>query len=221
MTSENNALVLTGVVLLAQPIGEFDKRLVILTRERGKITVFAHGARRQTSPFLAVSNPFVFGSFTVFEGRNAYTLASASAAAYFTELAGSQPGVYYGFYFLELAGYYGQEGIESEGMVNLIYVALRAILRKEIPLPLTRRIYECRMMAENGDFALPEEEESIDGSALYALKFTVSCRIPETFSFSLSEKAERDFAGVVEKNFKRCIDRKFKSLDVLEKISGM
>ena len=41
---------------------------------------------------MAVTRPFVFGTFNVFEGRSAYTLQSAQPVCYFDELSADMEG---------------------------------------------------------------------------------------------------------------------------------
>ncbi|MGN6711149.1 DNA repair protein RecO [Anaerocolumna jejuensis] len=144
------ATAVTGMVLSAMPVGEYDKRLVILTKEKGKITAFAKGARKPGSAFLACSNPFSFGTFELYEGRSAYTILAVNITNYFEELRVDVEGAYYGMYFCELADYYSHEFEDGGESLKLLYQSLKALSLENIGKPLVRRIYELRLFQING-----------------------------------------------------------------------
>jgi DNA repair protein RecO (recombination protein O) len=138
------------MVLSTMPIGEYDRRVVILTKEQGKISAFARGARRPNSPLVGAVNPLAFGEFTMYEGRTSYTIQSASITNYFAELREDVVGAYYGFYFLEVADYYAKEYTDEREMLKLLYQSMRALINPHIPNRLVRRIFELKALTVNG-----------------------------------------------------------------------
>ena len=60
-------------------VGEYDRRVVLLTKERGKISAFAKGARRPNSPpWGRQVTSFAFGEFMLYEGQKFQYSESAS-----------------------------------------------------------------------------------------------------------------------------------------------
>ena len=147
----NQSITVTGMVLSATPIGENDKRVVILTKEKGKISAFAKGARRQNSPLMGVTNPFAFGEFELYEGRTSYNIMQASISNYFMELSTDFEGAYYGFYFMEIADYFTKEYNDEREMLKLLYQSLRALASGKINRELVRYIYELKTLVINGE----------------------------------------------------------------------
>lgn len=143
-------VIVMGMVLSAMPVNEYDKRITILTRERGKITVFARGARRPGSQFMAATDPFAFGEFELFEGKSAYNLKKASIQNYFRELAMDIDRVTIGFYFTEFAGYFCQENNDEREMLKLLYQSLRALENTKIPAELIRAVFELKAITIEG-----------------------------------------------------------------------
>lgn len=141
----------TGMVILASPIGEYDKRVVILTKERGKLSAFAKGARRPQSHLAGVTAPCSFGTFTLYEGRSSYTIHSAEISHYFAELRMDVEAAYYAFYFLEFADYYAKEGNDERELLRLLFQTMRILTKRLLPLNLVKNIFELKAVSINGE----------------------------------------------------------------------
>ena len=142
--------IVTGIILYATPVGEYDKRLVALTKERGKITIFANGARRANSQLRVVAQSFVMGEFTVIQGRDAYNLVKAEVKEYFREIQNDMEKMCYASYFCELMSYFTREGDSCKDNLNLLYVTLKALIDGRISGVLIRYIYELKLMDIEG-----------------------------------------------------------------------
>lgn len=149
----------TGMVLVSMPVGDYDRRLTILTKERGKISAFAKGSRKPTSPLLGCSQPFSFGEFILYEGKSSYNVVSAEISNYFAELRNEVESIYYAMYFCEFSCFMTKENLEAGEPLKLLYMTLRALSKPALHKKLVRRIFELRFMAVNGE--MPQVESCV------------------------------------------------------------
>lgn len=206
----------TGIILKQAPIGEYDRRISLLTKERGKLSAFAKGARRSGNRLAAATAPFVFGKFKLYEGKNSYTLVEADVQNYFEELREDYIGACYGMYFAEVADYYTRENNDEREMLKLLYQSLRALCADSLPNPLVRCVFECRAIAVNGEFPGPPADRELEESTVYCLQYIVSSPIEKLYTFAVKDSVLEQLKQVAEEYMKRFVGREFKSLEVLQ-----
>lgn len=208
------------MILKAEPIGEYDRRVVILTKEKGKISAFARGARRQGSRLLAATNPFSFGSFKLYAGKSSYNLMEADISNYFEGLRTDFEGAYYGIYFLEVMDYYTRENNEDKEMLKLLYQSLKALMHEKIPNNLVRYIFEMKAMVLSGEFPGMPREGKFEESTRYAVNYIMESSIEKLYTFTVTDSVLTELAWIADEYRKRFVDKKFKSLEILDAMQG-
>lgn len=239
---------MTGMVLSSVPAGEYDKRVILLTRERGRISAFARGAKRPNSPLLAASEPFSFGRFTIREGRSSITVVSAEITNYFRELRDSMEAIWYGFYFCEFAGYFTRENEDGTQVLKLLYQSLRALSRPAIGRKLVKCIYELQLLGLEGlrpqvffcvkcgrkepllRFSTQEGGMLCDqcagrgllihASTLYTLQVIFSEPIESLYRFTVTREVLDELNRIAGEYKAAHVDRKLKSEEMLALLDG-
>lgn len=211
-------LKLSGIVLASFPQGEYDKRIIILTKERGRITAFARGARKSHSPLLGTTNPFVYGTFGLYEGRNSYTLVETHISNYFPYFTNNLKEAYLGFYFLEFMNHYTRENNDEYSNLKLLYMSLLAITDTKHNLELSRCIFKWKYLVINGIAPPKDKYSTLQKSTIYALDYLKQCDVKNSFSFDLREEERNEFINFVDGYYTNHIKHEFSSYELYKNL---
>ncbi len=206
----------TGIILKQTPIGEYDRRICLLTKERGKISAFAKGARKPGNRLAAATNPFSFGYFKLYEGKNSYNIAEADIRNYFEELRMDFVGAYYGMYFAEVMDFYTRENNDEREMMKLLYQSLRALCAPSIPNPLVRAVFELKTIAVSGEYPGPPMEMDLEESTIYALRYIYESSVEKLYTFAVTDSVLKELQEVAKEYCRRFMGHEFKSLEILK-----
>ena len=202
-----------GIVLSVSQLGEYDKRMVVLTEQLGKITIFANGARRQNNRFTAVAQSFTMGRFQLRPGNQAYTLTGAEIERPFLELCGDMEGYTSAAYCCELTDYFTREGVGGSDELNLLYVTFLALLEERLPFSVIRSAFALKLLHIEGE--APEMQEP--AIARYILEQPIG----RTFSFEVKDQGARELDRVVKKELDRVLDYPLRSEGILASLAAL
>lgn len=142
----------TGIVLRVHKLGEADRIITLLTRQRGIIRAVAKGVRKTTSRFGGRLEPFMHVDLQLAEGRSLDIITQAETVNAFSKSLGSDYAAYTaGTAMLETAERLVQEdGEPAVAQFQLLTGALRALTEGRMTPSLILDSYQLRALSIAG-----------------------------------------------------------------------
>ncbi len=182
-----------GVILRETPVGDYDKIMTVLTAERGKLSVYARGAKRLKSPLFTATQLFTYAEFTVSKSKTLWYLKTGELIENFYHIRDTLGGAALATYIADVTADIAMEEEPEGSLMRLVLNSFHMIAAKKRPLDLIKGVFELRASAIAGFLPNLVACEGCGNSDLDILYFDMasgSFRCEECFRASslLSEK---------------------------------
>lgn len=203
-----------ALILRETAYKDYDKMLTVLTPNEGKLSVFAHGARRRGSPHIASTQLLAYSEFTLFSLKERFSLDDSESIDLFFNLRQDIKGFSLGVYFAELLDAVCVEGVACADIFDLALWGLNALGQAKRPFALIKAAFELRLMSLSGfEPDLDEHEHRLTAGALDAMRHILSCEHERLGAFSLNETDTKVLSKVCEQYVVSQVERTFASLE--------
>lgn len=139
-----------GLVLKYTNINDADRILTILTKDKGKIKVFAKGCRRPKSRLISSCEVFAFSEFILYKGTNFYHINNCELRESFYALRKDLLALSYAVYFAELTDTVTDEDMNCKNIFLLLARTLYYLSKKEIPLGILSNAFQIKLLDLSG-----------------------------------------------------------------------
>lgn len=139
-----------GLIVREKSIGEQDRLVVALTRQRGLVTAFAVSAKRMKAKNPSATAMLAYSRLTVFEGRDTYRIHDAEPIDIFFELRLDIERLALAQYFCELMLHFAPKEEEAGEYLRLILAAFHYLRQESRPRELIKAVFELRLMCLSG-----------------------------------------------------------------------
>ncbi len=140
----------TGIVLSAAPMGDKDLRVVLLSREGGRLSILAKGALSPKSKWRSVAQPFCCGSYVLSRGKTFWYIKEAELGDSLYELRTDLDRFAWASLMMEVAADFSVEGEENRALVNLLVRGLLAMARENADPQSAASAFLFRLLSDSG-----------------------------------------------------------------------
>ncbi|MCD8157986.1 MAG: DNA repair protein RecO [Clostridiales bacterium] len=219
---------LRGVVIKETAVGESDKIITLLTKEKGKITVSARGARKPKSKYLSSCEVFAYSDFVIYTARKNPSVSSAVLIESFYGLRQDIRRLAAAAYFADFLNRHIYEGADCQDLLLLILTAFKKISAGKTDPVLASYIFELKYLSLSGMLpdisafytVFTEKKEEILPGTVKALDFISSCDIKNVFNFNVSGYVLNQIKDIRESMAENLDDIHLKSRDFMLQVFG-
>ena len=223
-------------------VGEADRFVTVLTRDKGVIRAAARGARRIQSRAGSATELLCYSRLRLLRGRDTYIVEDAQPIAVFFGLRKCIEKTALAQYFCELAAALCPTEEQAEEPLRLLLNALHFLEEDSRPPTLLKAAVEWRLLslagympdmsgcavcgkeadtmlfsAVDGRLYCPQCDRGnllpLPAGAVAAIRHLITCPLEKCFAFSLAPETLRVFADVGETFLKAQLGRSFQTLD--------
>ncbi len=137
----------SGIVIRKVNVGEADRILTVLTRDRGKIRVVAKGVRRPKAKLAGFTDMFHYNDFVLAEGRNLDIVTSAVTVERFIKDGMDLERIGLMYYLCELVNRLIEETAEVPGSFELLRETFNYIKNHEVHPTIIKSYFEMKMLS--------------------------------------------------------------------------
>jgi DNA repair protein RecO (recombination protein O) len=139
-----------GLVIMEKCVGDSDRLITILTRQKGVLRAFVQQPGRAKNGRLSATRLFSYSRFTIFEGRDKYIVDDARPIEVFLDLRRDIGRLSLAQYFCELSIALAPQDAPAEEYLRLVLNALYLLGRGDRPNGIVKAVVEMRMLALSG-----------------------------------------------------------------------
>ena len=239
-----------GLIIKEQTVGESDRLVTLLTADFGLVKAFVRRAKTFKNQNVSSTSLFVYGDFTLYKGRDAYVVDSATPIEVFFDLRSDIETLSLAQYFAQLTYFLGAEEHPAPETLRLVLNALHLLCKGEKSHRLIKAVVEMRMLCLGGympnilacyrcgaydsDMMFFDVEEGCiycencfrnnaleaPYSVISAIRFICLSDISKVFSFNLGEENMSILANICEKYMLSRVDAKLTTLDFYKTLLG-